>query len=149
LSPSLPRSRGRRRPGVVSVVILNFHGLDETLECIAGLGALDWPADRLEVVVVDNCPGCDEVAALRAAHPDVVVVASETNTGFAGGCNLGARHATGEVVAFLNNDARPEPRWIAAGVAALESDQSIACVASKVLDWEGATVDFVDAALSY
>ncbi len=77
------------------------------------------------------------------------MLALPENTGFAGGCNHGAAQATGQYVAFLNNDARPDPDWLQAAVAELHADTSVACVASKVLDWEGQTVDFVDAAMSF
>ena len=71
------------------------------------------------------------------------------NTGFAGGCNRGAAAAKGRYLAFINNDARPDPGWVAAAVSVLERDASVVCVASKVLDWEGDTVDFVDAAAAF
>jgi glycosyltransferase involved in cell wall biosynthesis len=77
------------------------------------------------------------------------VIALEENLGFAGGCNAGAQAATGEHLAFLNNDARPDPAWLSAAVAVLDRDGSVACVASKVLDWDGELVDFVDAGLGF
>jgi GT2 family glycosyltransferase/glycosyltransferase involved in cell wall biosynthesis len=135
--------------GVVSVVVLNYQGASDTITCIEGLKTLDWPESRLEIVVVDNASGGDDVERIRRAFPDVQLVESEENLGFAGGCNLGAKKAGGEYVAFLNNDARPDPQWLTAAIAVLERDSTIGCVASKVLDWEGKKVDFVDGALSY
>ena len=78
-----------------------------------------------------------------------MTLVASTRTRVRGGCNHGAAQATGQYVAFLNNDARPDPARLTAAVAVLHEDTSIACVASKVLDWEGETVDFVDAALSF
>jgi GT2 family glycosyltransferase/glycosyltransferase involved in cell wall biosynthesis len=135
-------------PSVVSVVIVNYKGADDTIACLDGLAALDWPAERLEVVVVDNASGDGSVERIRAAHPGVTVLALDTNTGFAGGCNRGVAAATGQYVAFINNDARPDPHWLTAALRELDDHPEVACVASKVLDWEGRTVDFVDAALS-
>jgi hypothetical protein len=57
--------------------------------------------------------------------------------------------ATGEYIAFLNNDARPDARWLQAAVDELVANPDIGCVASKVLTWEGDAIDFVDAALSF
>ena len=45
------------RPGVVSVVLVNYQGADHTITCLQSLRDIDWPADRLEVVVVDNSSG--------------------------------------------------------------------------------------------
>jgi GT2 family glycosyltransferase len=145
----MPARRPTARPGVVTVVTVNYKGADDTIACLRALGSLDWPADQLELVCVDNASGDGSAERIRAALPRVTVVESATNTGFAGGCNLGVAHATGEFVAFLNNDARPHPDWIRAAVDALERDPMVACVASKVLDWEGERVDYVDGALTW
>ena len=149
MTSRLRTGTARIRPGVVSVVVLNYRGAADTITCLGALETVDWPRDRLEVVVVDNASGDDSVERIRRAFPDVKLIESKVNTGFAGGCNLGADGASGEYVAFLNNDARPDPAWITSAVEVLERDNSIACVASKVLDWEGQTIDFVDGALSF
>lgn len=142
--------RPTTRPGVVSVVTINYKGAEDTIACLTALrDQLDWPADRLELICVENASGDDSAARIRAALPGVTLIESPTNSGFAGGCNLGVRHATGEYVAFLNNDARPHPGWLTAAVDAMERDSTVACVASKVLDWEGETIDYVDGALTW
>lgn len=133
----------------VTVVIVNYKGADDTIACIEGITALDWPADALRVVVVDNASGGDDVARIRAAAPTAHVITSKANLGFAGGCNLGAQGADTEHLAFVNNDARPDPQFLRAAVGALTADPGVGAVAAKVLDWEGKTVDFVDSALSW
>jgi len=137
------------QPGVVSVVLVNFRGTDDTIAAVRGLEELDWPADRYEVIVVENGSGDGSSDRLRAALPNVRLIVSKRNLGFAGGCNLGAAKATGEYLAFLNNDARPDEKWIRAAIARFEEDPTVGAVASKVLDWEGANVDFIDAALTW
>lgn len=137
------------RPGVVSVVLVNYKGAPDTITCLKHLAEVDWPADRLEVVVVDNGSGDGSVEAIRAAAPQVRVVDAGANSGFAGGCNLGVSHATGEYVAFLNNDARPHADWVRAAVEVFEAEPDVASVASKVLDWDGRLVDYVDGSLTW
>ncbi|WP_196250841.1 glycosyltransferase [Cellulomonas sp. JZ18] len=144
-----PKQEPAVRPGVVSVVVVNYRGADDTIACVRGLGELDWPADRLEVIVVENASGDDSAERIRAACPDVLLVEAGSNTGFAGGCNLGVAHASGEYVAFLNNDARPHPAWVSAAVAVLETEPDVGAVASKVLDWEGERIDYVDGSLTW
>ncbi|HEY5148456.1 MAG TPA: glycosyltransferase [Mycobacterium sp.] len=138
-----------RKPGVVSVVLVNFRGADDTITCIAALRRLDWPAELLEIVCVDNASGDGSAALIRAADPDVLLVESKENLGFAGGCNLGVVRSAGEFVAFLNNDARPDPLWIRAAVNAFNEAPDIGSVASKVLDWAGKLIDFVDSAVTW
>ena len=137
------------RANVVSVVIVNYRGADDTIDCLASLRSLDWPADRLHIVVVDNASGDDSVERIAAAAPDVTLVASEENTGFAGGCNLGVAHARGEYVAFINSDARPHPGWLTEAVNALQSEPTVGCVASKVLDWDGQRIDYVGGNINF
>jgi GT2 family glycosyltransferase/glycosyltransferase involved in cell wall biosynthesis len=137
------------RPGTVSVVVVNYKGADDTITCLQGLADVDWPAERLELVVVDNASGDGSVERIRAAVPHAVVVASRENTGFAGGCNLGVEHATGQYVAFLNNDARPDRAWVREAVQVLDRDRGVGAVACKVLDWEGTHVDYVDGSMTW
>lgn len=137
------------RPGVVSVVTLNYKSADDTIECLRGLGSLDWPDDMLEVICVDNASGDGSADRIRAAVPWVRLVESPTNTGFAGGCNFGVAHAAGEFTALINNDARPDPHWIRAAIGVLRREPGVACVASKVLDWDGEKIDYVDASMTF
>lgn len=134
----------------VSVIVVNYRGADDTITCLRALrGDLAYPTDRLQVVCVENGSGDDSARRIRDAVPGVTLVESDTNLGFAGGCNLGAEHATGEVLALLNNDARPDPNWARAAVGVLTADPTVASVASKVLDWHGENIDFVDAGLTW
>jgi GT2 family glycosyltransferase/glycosyltransferase involved in cell wall biosynthesis len=133
----------------VSVIVVNYRGADDTVTCLRALREqLDYPAERLQIICVDNGSADGSAERIRAVG-GVQFVESERNLGFAGGCNLGARHATGTVLAFLNNDARPDPQWISAAVAVLRDEPNVAAVASKVLNWDGDTIDFVDAGMTW
>ncbi|WP_199433975.1 glycosyltransferase [Qaidamihabitans albus] len=132
---------------LVSVIVVNYRGAGDTIACLRALAAHDYP--RLELVCVENASPTDDARRIRAAVPDVRLVESARNLGFAGGCNLGAREARGTVLAFLNNDARPGPAWVSAAVTTLRDEPTVAAVASKVVDWEGTSADFVDGGLTW
>lgn len=135
---------------LVSVIVVNYRGADDTMTCLRALREeLDYPSDRLEVICVDNASGDGSAEQIRAAAPEVRLIESDTNLGFAGGCNLAARNAGGQVLAFLNNDAKPDRAWVRAAVAVLRSEPTVGAVASKVLDWEGRHIDFVDGGLTW
>ena len=71
----------------------------------------------VDVVLVDN--GCTDGATDRLRGRDgVKVVDAGANLGFAGGCNLGASRASGDVIALINSDAKAAPRALAALAAA-------------------------------
>jgi hypothetical protein len=129
--------------------MVNYRGAPDTIACLNAFAEVDWPADRLELIVVDNDSGDGSVKQIRAAVPRAKVVEAGSNTGFAGGCNLGVARASGEYVGFINNDARPDPQWIAAAVRVFEADGEIGSVASKVLDWDGRLIDYVDGAMTW
>lgn len=139
-------------PGRVSVILLNYKGADDTIACLRHLADLDWPAERLEIICVDNASGDGSLEAITAAaagRANVQVVDSGANLGFAGGCNFGADLARGEFLAFINNDARPDAGWVKEAVAVFDADPEIASVASKVLNWEGTHIDYVDGSLTW
>lgn len=134
---------------VVSVVLVNYKGADDTVEAIRHLGELDWPTDRLEIVVVENGSRDESLDRIRSAAPHVTLVESKKNLGFAGGCNLGVKKSSGSIVAFLNNDAKPDPGWVRAAVRRFDESSRIGAVASRVLDWDGKLVDFIGSGLTW
>lgn len=137
------------RDGVVSVILVNYKGAEDTIACLRYFDNIDWPQDRLELIVVENDSQDGSAETIAQACPRVRVLPSGSNLGFAGGCNFGVENATGQYVAFINNDARPARGWVKAAVDAMEADPTIGAVASKVLDWDGKLVDYVDGSLTW
>ena len=118
----------------VRVVVLNFDGGPMTLDCLDALARTDWPADRFEIVLVDNGSVDAVIDDVRRRHPTVRVLEPLANLGFAGGCNLGIR-AVGawDYVALVNNDAIVAPGWLTPLVEALETDSALGAAAAKIL----------------
>jgi GT2 family glycosyltransferase len=104
---------------LVSAVVLAYGAEPVLGECVRAL--LASTGVEVEVVLVDNGCTTDAVDRLRDV-PGVTVVTPGYNTGFAGGCNLGARHARGPVLAFVNGDAVVRPPALRALAAALDDD---------------------------
>jgi GT2 family glycosyltransferase len=94
----------------VGVVLVNWNGKADTLECLASLRQDTYPNKRL--IVVDNGSQDDSVAAIQAEFPDTVIVELGANLGFTGGNNAGIRDALDadmEFILLLNNDTIVEP----------------------------------------
>lgn len=127
---------------LVTVVVLNYNGRDHLEQCLPSLLELDFPADRLELLVVDNgsTDGSGEVVSRFA--PRVQLLTSETNRGFSAGNNLGARQARGRYVAFLNNDTKVDPGWLSSLCRTMDGAPDAAAVAGKLLSWDGSRLDF-------
>jgi len=115
-----------------AAVVVHWQDPEDTLGCVASLA--DEPG--VSIVVVDN--GSHEPVGdlLARRAPLVECLRSEENLGYAGGANLGIRHALAqgaEIVLLLNNDARVRPGATAAARAVLDTDPAIAAVGPKVL----------------
>lgn len=99
---------------MVRVVVINFDGGAVTLRCLDALLETEHPAERLEIVVVDNASVDGLLWVLAERYPRVRVIVSDTNEGFARGCNLAMVDLEGvDYVALVNNDAIVEPGWLA------------------------------------
>ena len=117
----------------VRVVVVNFDGGDVTRRCIDALLATRYPADRLELVVVDNASVDGFNWVLREEYPQVTLIQSDTNEGFARGCNLAMRDLDGvDHVALINNDAIVDPDWLEPLLTPME-DPSVGAVVPKLL----------------
>lgn len=137
-------------PPLVSVVVINFRGPEDTIRCVESLNAQNWPADRLEIIVVENGSGDDSAAILKdGLRDDVKFIVSPNNLGFAGGANLGASKASGSIIGFINSDAKADPNWVRNGIEPLTKSLSVGIVASRVLDWDGNLVDFAGANVTW
>ena len=81
-------------------MIVCFNPGDDLVGCIEALAPDRWA----EVILVDNTCSDGSVEAAASRWKGLTIVRSTTNLGFAGGANLGARHATGSSLIFLNPD---------------------------------------------
>jgi GT2 family glycosyltransferase len=102
-----------------SVVVVAYDSGPGLLGCVASVWAdePDW-----EVIVVDNGAGGEEMEAVAAAGR-VTIVTPPKNLGFGGGCNLGAKVASGETLVFLNPDTVVAPGSLRKLVEPLHDEQ--------------------------
>jgi GT2 family glycosyltransferase len=133
----------------VSLVVLNWNGKAHLTACLDSLLALDYPKEKLQIVLCDNGSTDGSVEFVRERFPKVDIVALDHNHGFAEGNNRAAKVATGEWVGFLNNDMWVEPPWLKNMVAPLAEMPGLACVASRILNWDGSAVDFIGGGVSF
>ncbi len=133
----------------VSVIVLNWNGREYLSDCFESLLALNYPPERLDLIMVDNGSTDDSAAFMRARYPQVKVVETGRNLGFAGGNNAGARAAAGEYVAFLNNDAQTMPDWLIELVRAVQSDPEVVCAGSRLMNFAGDHVEFGGSSMNF
>jgi GT2 family glycosyltransferase len=78
---------------LVSIITINYNESGITLELLKSLRALTYPS--VEVIVVDNASPNDNPGRIKEAFPEVRLIKSPENLGFAGGNNLGIDAAKG------------------------------------------------------
>lgn len=119
----------------VSIVIPVYNKLHLTVECLRSIQTQVSELVSYEVIVVDN-GSSDKSRSLKKVR-GLVYVRNENNEGFVGGCNIGAKHARGTYVVFLNNDALVTPDWLEHLVLTLKSSPAVGMVGSKILYPDG------------
>jgi GT2 family glycosyltransferase len=89
----------------IAIVILNWNGFDDTVECLQSLRQLKY--SDYKIVLVDNGSANNEGIKIRTLYPEIHLIGNATNRGFAGGCNDGISWAINEgfdYILTLNND---------------------------------------------
>ncbi len=116
---------------LLSIITINYNGLKDTCELMDTLPLED---ESIEVIVVDNASKEDEATQIEQRYPQVKVIRSEKNLGFAGGNNLGIQASKGKYLFFLNNDTllSHQPSAICHLITRLESSDKIGAVCPKI-----------------
>jgi len=117
----------------VSIIILNWNGKEDTIECLESLKQIIYP--NYEIILVDNGSTDGSVEFLREQYPDMEIIENERNLGFAEGCNIGIRKSLDkrtDYVLLLNNDTAVEPEFLNEMVKLAESKKSIGIVGPKI-----------------
>lgn len=133
------------RHGAVHAIVVNFRTPDLTIGAVASLLAGGAGARDLVVRVVDNGSGDASVERIRARFPELRLIASPRNLGFAGGNNLALREVLAETasldataardsfVLLLNSDVVVEPDALATALAFMDRHPEAGVVGPRVL----------------
>jgi GT2 family glycosyltransferase len=133
----------------VRVIVLNLNGKMHLDPCFTSLAALDYPKEKLEVVLIDNGSADGSADEVRRTHPWVRLVENARNVGFSAGCNQGVALADAPpVVAFLNNDMRVEARWLEELVTPIVRGDCRATT-GKMLSWDGMRMDSAGGGMNF
>lgn len=118
----------------VSIIMPVFNKLQLTEPCVESIHR-EGADCSFEIVVVDNgsTDGSREWLAAREQEGRLRCVINPDNLGFARGCNLGAAHARGRYLLFLNNDMEVTPGWLEPLVATLDQDPAVGIVGARLL----------------
>ena len=118
----------------ISVIILNWNGLDDTVECLQSLQGITYP--NYDAIVVDNGSVGNDVEVLREKFKDYIhIIQNDKNYGFTGGNNIAIRHiinnCKSEFILLLNNDTVVDSEFLTELVRVSEDDPSIGIAGPK------------------
>lgn len=117
---------------LVSVIILNYNGIKDTIECLDSLKPTTY--DNYEVIVVDNASADNSLEILRK-RDDIKLIEADKNYGFAEGNNIGLKASSGKIACLLNNDTTVDPEWLNELMNTLLSDEKITATYAFFIDY--------------
>jgi len=113
----------------VAIILVNWNGLDFTVACLNSLRDMDY--SNYGLILVDNASDNQEGEILQKRFPEIELVQSQTNLGFAGGNNIGIRKALEQGfshVMLLNNDTLVAPNFLNEMLTLLNQNPKIGVV---------------------
>lgn len=117
----------------VYISILNWNGLEDTLECLESVFKMDYP--HFEVIVVDNGSTDDSVEVIEKTYPQLTLIENKENLGFTGGNNIAMHYAmdhSADYVWLLNNDTIVEPDTLSKLVTEADKSPDIGLVSPVI-----------------
>ena len=118
----------------VSIIILNWNGLEDTIECLESLKNITYP--NYEVIVVDNGSQGNDAEVLAEKFKDYIrVIENDKNYGFPEGNNIAIRQGLKKGIDYfflLNNDTTIDPACLTELVKVGESDELIGILGPKI-----------------
>jgi len=119
----------------VAIIVLNWNGWRDTIECLESFQQLKYP--DFQIIVVDNGSTDDSTKQIKAAFPHLTVIETGCNLGYAGGNNVGIRYALehgAKYILIVNNDTKLiNPDFVQCLVAIMESDYSLGIIGPTVV----------------
>ncbi len=121
----------------IAIILLNWNGKKDTLECLASLEGVNY--SNFHPIVVDNGSNDDSVLAIRQSHPHIPLLENGANLGFAGGNNLGIEWALrhhAEWILLLNNDTTVDSDFLNAFMRAAKEKPTAKILGAKILRYD-------------
>jgi hypothetical protein len=129
----------------VAIIIINYNGTDNTINCLKALDRQTYKS--FEVIVVDNGSSGESEKKLSSFFCSAKFsfffryLPLKTNLGFSGGNNRGLEASKAIFIALLNNDTEPHERWIEQLVGAMKEHPDVGICASKMLIYNTRLID--------
>lgn len=119
----------------VSLIILNWNGIKDTLECLSSVKKSVVSDFSLEIIVVDNNSHDNSIEKIKKSFPEVIIIENKNNLGFAEGNNQGIKFAIerkSDFIILLNNDTYVDHNFIKEIVNSANINKSFGIISPKI-----------------
>ena len=116
----------------VSIVFSNFNGGKEPLECLTSINKLNYPKNKIEIIVIDNGSKDKSPEKIAGRFPEVNLIKLKKDIGLPGSLNLGINKSTGKYIFIANDDIVLEKNSITNMVNFLEKNTNVGVLGGKV-----------------
>ena len=120
----------------ISIVIVSWNTKKHLEECLTSLRTIDGNLSA-EIIVVDNASSDGTPEMVRAQFPEVILIETGANLGFAGGNNVGIKEATGKYVCLINSDVNVPPDCLPKMFSYMEQQPAIGLLGPGMLGTDG------------
>ncbi|MFC1709535.1 glycosyltransferase family 2 protein, partial [Candidatus Omnitrophota bacterium] len=121
----------------VSIIILNWNGLSDTIECLESVRKINYSC--YDVIVVDNGSTDGSQEEIKKSFTEATLLENKENLGYAEGNNIGIRYALNnkaEYICILNNDVAVDSNFLMNLVQVANKDNSIGILGPTVLEYD-------------
>ncbi|WP_069131269.1 glycosyltransferase family 2 protein [Rhodohalobacter halophilus] len=125
-------TKTKHRP-FFSIIIVTWNALHHLKRFLPQVAKTDYP--NFEIIIADNASDDGSVEWVKQQFPEVRVATFDRNYGYCGGNNRASKEAKGDILIFLNNDAYPDPHWLA-GLESIFQKKEVGVVQPKILSVE-------------
>lgn len=115
---------------LVSVITVNYNQSGVTFDFLESMRKISY--SNIEIFVVDNASPNDNPDLIKERYPEIILLKTSKNLGFAGGNNVAIEKARGKYVLFINNDTEVETGFLEPLVELLEENAQIGMVSPKI-----------------
>lgn len=134
----------------VSIIILNWNGKEDTIECLESLKNITYP--NYEILLVDNGSTDGSVDCFRKRHPEIEIIENGENLGFAEGNNVGIRYALkkeADYILLLNNDTVVDSSFLEELIKVAETGPKIGFIGPTVFDYGSNTEGMIGGEINW
>lgn len=121
----------------IAIVILNYNGLKDTLECLESLYQMDYK--DFICIVIDNNSKIDPKNELMNRFPQICFIQNSENLGFAQGCNIGIKKGLdlkADYILLLNNDTKVDKKMLSSFIKGIKEKPDVGIFGGKILRYD-------------